>query len=155
MTVNAHGDRLPSDFDPAQMAATAIDPMDRFKDAKVTARVLMWRVHEDDRPLYLQGAILWVDVRRAGQPARWILANVYRHPREPKPRGEEWRLAVIDDGPAAPLKRFDRPPTNADVKTFLQESFWNEPLPRSFTQHAAGTCPKGWKIALGAPPDVP
>jgi hypothetical protein len=145
---SADGDRIPAGWVVEEMVAREINPKDRPHDAPVTARVLLWRVKEDERPLYVEKAIVWVEVREKGAKPRWLLLHVFRHPREKGQYDNQWRLAQVADSPVTPLKRFDTPPRSADIREFLKASDWTEGM-TGFRELGAGVCLKGWKAATG------
>jgi hypothetical protein len=138
---------IPSDWSSKDMARVVSDEGGGPSDA----RVLVWQIKEDDRPLYVEQAIVWM--RWEGENAkRWMLVNVFRHPRARRsPR--EWELAVVCDADGyAELREFDHPPNNADVYRFLEDTWWTFSVDHSFRLLDAAVCTKDWKEIIGEAP---
>ena len=97
--------------------------------------VLRWRIQQDDRPLRIEAAILAVQ----GESA-WDLANLYRHPAYEN----EWRLSQVHDAPHVPFRGYGHPPTEAEIETFLSDSWWTRNDGDRFSTLASGGQPPWW-----------
>ena len=100
-----------------------------------TPRLVAWRIKEDDRPLYVESAIVEV---HAG--SRWGLAHIFRHPRDATPRG--WEMAVVYDAPQTPMRSFEARPTEAEVDQFLTDTWWTGHPDSGFRTLSEGRCPR-------------
>ena len=104
--------------------------------------ILAWRQRSDDRPLFIDEALVWQHGK-----AGWTLAQVYRHPKEEN----QFRLSVVCDAPYQPEKSYDHAPTAKDVKDFLSNTTWPHELD-GFTLDAGKVCNGNWSRTIGAPP---
>ena len=102
----------------------------------------MWRQRSDDRPLYIDEALVWQHGK-----VGWTLAQVYRHPKEEN----EFRLSVVCDAPFQPIKSYDHAPNAKDVKDFLKNTTWSHGLD-GFKRDAGKVCDENWSRVIGAPP---
>lgn len=142
---------LPAGWRVREIAAAALQPNERLEEA----HVLRWRIAEDERPLRVENALLWARVH--GWPAgrkTWVLANVFRHPREKQPP-PQWALAHVFDVDSFHGRTVHRaPPGLAQLDTLRQVSWWDTSL-HGFGVIAHGDCPDGWRAAFGVapPPD--
>ena len=145
--VNEDGDRIPAGWKPEEMAAAPLHEA-QSPNKQVTAKILAWGVKVDERPLYVESALLWVRVQQPGGRDQWMLAKVFRHPRSGP--GATWQLAIVFDAPQNPLVSYNHPPTNKDVARFIEESWWNDGM-AGFQELGAGVSRNGWEIAIGEP----
>jgi hypothetical protein len=108
--------------------------------------VLDWRTKSDDRPLVVDEALVW---QRGHDDAGlwWFLATLYRHPKE----DNVFQLAVVNDAPIVPEKRFDHPPNASEVADFLKATTWGW-RDDSFKQSAGRRCTEVWARVIGLPP---
>jgi hypothetical protein len=120
------------------MVSRELGPEDRPPGAAVRARLLRWRIKEDDRPLRVESAIVQVEVRAAGAPPHWLLLEVFRHPRDAHGHADVWRLSQIADTPVTGVRRFAAPPTAAELERFLAEGGWNDIS--GFRELGSGVC---------------
>ena len=72
-------DRLPPTWKLDELSAAALDP----SDTAAETRVLIWDIREDERPLYVEGAIAWLDT--------WALTSGVRD----KELAESWINFVL------------------------------------------------------------
>lgn len=115
------------------------------------ARILVWEVKEDDRPLYVEQAILWLRWGAEGA-GRWMLVNAYRHPKDLQPL-PHWAMAEVFDAPGyAELREFDHPPDNAEVYQFLEDTWWTFEQERGWTLLHAAVCADVWSDVIGEAP---
>ncbi len=136
-------DRLPQSWSLNELAHAAMD------DGEVAAevRILIWQIMEDDRPLYVESAIVWFRL----EDGCWMLAKLYRHPREPHPP-PVWQLALVCDAPQIPRMDFDHAPTNDEIYKFLRDSWWEFAPAGGFRLLDASVCAGAWKTVTGQEP---
>ncbi len=145
----------PASADPAPSATATVasngDPcahasawaVDRALDQKGgDIQILAWRQKSDDRPLYVDEALVW----QHGE-AGWTLAQVYRHPKE----DNAFHLSIVCDAPYQPEKSYDHAPKVKDVKDFLKNTTWADGLV-GFKLDAGKACTDNWSRVIGAPP---
>ncbi len=108
------------------------------------ARVLAWSAEVDDRPLYLDRALLWL----ARGDKAFELAHVYRHPRDAK----TWHLSMVYDVPYESQRTFTAPPKRAALESFLTATWWHFAAEGGFRLVAAEVCREAWQASFGAPP---
>lgn len=149
--VGPDGDRLPSGWAADAMVPRELDAHHRPPNAVVTAHVLRWRVKEDERPLYVEEAIVWASVVDRGQ-WHWLLLSVYRHPRERGVQANEWRLSMVAETSITGVGHFVTAPRNMDVKSFLKSTHWRHGM-TGFRELGSGVCPHAWQLAMDTPPD--
>src|SRR5262249_26367361 len=102
-------ERLHDGWNAADMLKAAV-VADELPHVRST-RILTWRIDEDDRPLLIERAILWV----AFDNQQWMLANVYRHPRDAK----SWHLSRVYDTPHIGKDYYSHAPSPAELNDFL------------------------------------
>jgi hypothetical protein len=138
-------DRVPQSWSLDELARAAADEDEVVADA----RILTWQIREDDRPLYVESAIVWLRLEGSGRE-RWMLAHVFRHPREFR----SWKLSGVFDVPYAPRRMFDYPPKNAEVYQFLRATWWEfgPDFLYGFRLVDAAVCAEAWKAVIGQEP---
>ena len=112
------------------------------------ARVLAWQEQEDDRPLRIDEALLWIKSPAGG----YSLLHVYRHPLED---GEhDWRQSMIyDDWSFRGVDSYDAPPSHAELDTFLTATGWTFTTDGDdYRMLGAGVCADAWQAAFGEAP---
>jgi len=102
-----------------------IDEVYGIKNA--SGHILAWKTQEDERPLYVESLIAVIEIDKT----RYLLAHLFRHPRE---RNSRWRESVITDVAYVGSRSFSHPPTQMELLSFLEDTWW------SFTEEP------GWKI---------
>jgi len=140
-----------------------------------TVHMLAWEVIADNRPFrYTQVLVL----KKFDRPTkdgghRWVLVHLYRNPDD---KERPWRGPLRIPPPLPPgepmpkltetqlygWEFYDDPPTDAQVKTFLEQTQWTPALGRGVDVEprglitslaAGGVDPATWKKVLGR--DVP
>ncbi len=109
------------------------------------ARVLAWKIEEDDRPLRIDAVLLWLRVDK-----RWGLANLYRHPLDGP--NAPWHVSMVYDVPYVGEQTFDHAPNRSDLEGFLTDTWWNWEGRSGFKLLDGEVCPEAWKTAFGAAP---
>jgi hypothetical protein len=137
-------DRLPRGWNVKDLARAAM----KEGEVAADARILTWRIDEDDRPLTVESAIVWLRFDGSGK-RRWVLAHLYRHPRDSRPK---WLLSWVSDAPFTPRMEFDHPPQNAEVYEFLRETWWEFGPKDGFRLLDAAVCAGTWKAVIGQEP---
>ena len=112
-----------------------------FRDIEMSEiGILNWRIVEDDRPLYVEKAI--IAVRGESQ---WHLASIFRHPKDTS--DPTWDFSYVDDAPQTPLRNYQEPPTENEIQQFYETSWWNYSPPRTgFRTLGEGECKPWWHI---------
>jgi len=110
-----------------------------------TARVLAWQITEDDRPLRVEGALLWI----AFKNKQWRLTNLYRHPQD---KSTLWQRSVFDDSPLVGYQSYPAPPMKAQLEDFLKATQWPFKPERHWRLRDSEVCVEAWKTAFNAPP---
>jgi len=139
-------DRLPEGWDMTAVAQTAL----REKEVSATTRILVWAIQEDGRPLYVESCVVWLRWEESGQK-RWMLAHLYRHPKE-GPRPRQWNLSQVDDAKQIARRQFDHAPTNPEVYQFLKETWWEFVPDKGWRLLDAEVCRGAWLEAIGQAP---
>jgi hypothetical protein len=134
---------LPAGWIERDVVAIDLEAVDRPPSAAATSRVLAWRIREDDRPLYVEDAIVLLELAGPAALKSWRLLHVFRHPKAAMVDPDEWRRAQIADTPVTGVARFEAPPTAAEIEAFMRESRWNDPSD-GFRVRASGTCREAW-----------
>jgi hypothetical protein len=128
---------LGADWKPAEMAAASSNSADEV-------RVLAWQIDEDDRPLTVHSALLWVKLKGSG----YMLVHVYRHPRS----DNAWHEATVFDVPYEGAHTYAAPPTRAELDEFSQATWWwFKPLDEGFKLLDARVCGDAWEASFGEP----
>jgi hypothetical protein len=127
-------------------------PMERVKEAKMLA----WKVIEDERPLRVHYCILWI---RLNNPNEWVLVNVARNRYSLQP-WSPWsriRQTYFTSDMANPflfypfwIKFFDHSPTTPEIETFLVANQWSSL--EGFKLVDGEICTKAWKNVTGEEP---
>jgi hypothetical protein len=84
------------------------------------AYLLAFEVEVDDRPLYVEAALIAVKL----DGDIWRLSCVHRHPKEKRKDSNAWRLSVIYDVDQSPSEDYNHRPTEAEVDAFLKHAWW-------------------------------
>lgn len=134
--------RLPAEWVPTEIAQAALG--DAKAAATATLRVLAWQFDEDDRPLLVHSALVWI---QAGQS--WRLAHLYRHPRDVKP---SWRISMVTDVPYAGAQSYARAPGRAELDRFLDDTWWRFAPHSGFRLLDAEVCADAWRATFAQPP---
>ncbi|MEO8875821.1 MAG: hypothetical protein ABI461_09560 [Polyangiaceae bacterium] len=111
------------------------------KDGEIV--ILAWKQKVDERPLYVDEALVWQNSPMAG----YALAHVYRHPKDEN----VFRLSVVFDAPIEPEKSYDHPPTANEMRAFLKGTTWSDDV-SGFKRTAGEICTKNWSRVLGSRP---
>lgn len=105
--------------------------------------VLAWRQRNDDRPLYIDEALVWERSEGAG----YYLAHAYRHPKD----DDKFHLSVVCDAPIEPERNYAKPPTVADLRAFLKGTTWGD-RDEEFKVTAGKVCRENFERVFHAPP---
>ena len=92
------------------------------------ARVLTWKIEEDDRPLRLETALVWLQGDKS-----WTLTHLYRHPQDGP--SAAWQVSMVYDVPYEGQRSYDHAPTRADFERFVDATWWK-----------FGSRERGWKL---------
>ena len=115
------------------------------EDARaLTTRVLAWQIDEDDRPLRVERALVWI----AARDKRWILANLYRHPKE----SPEWHISRVYDVPYVGSQSYSAAPKRAQLDEFLKDSWWHFRLDSGWRSLGNEVCRDAWMRSFGEAP---
>lgn len=89
-----------------------------------SVRLLAFISREDDRPWYVDDALLLVEFKSG----KWVVAHAARNPRFPKTSKRQgasgWFFHNVCDAPWAGDQIYDHRPTRADVQRFLKVTDW-------------------------------
>lgn len=133
-------ERLPSGWRPDELARAALRDGANAKETLVLA----WQIDEDDRPLLIHSALVWIALEGSGV----VVANLYRHPRD----RNEWRISAVYDVPYVGLQRYAKPPTRAELDRFFGETWWPFRARDGFRLLGAEVCTAAWRRATGRAP---
>ncbi len=111
-----------------------------------TARVLAWEITEDDRPLRVERALVWIVFKNQ----RWTLTHLYRHPQDGP--AAKWHVSMVYDVPYAGSESFSAPPTRAQLDGFLKATWWHFKPERDWKLLDSEVCADAWKASFNAPP---
>lgn len=126
------------------MISSDLGAGDRPPGSTAEARVLAWRIKEDERPLHGEEALVGVTVKPLAGPTRWLVLHVFRHPRSDYAAERRWRLAQIADTDVGGVVRFDAaPPTATDIEGLLARGAWADGL-SGFRELSGGLCRDAW-----------
>ena len=92
-------------------------------DGLQAATLLAFVSREDDRPWYVDDALLVLQLRKG----RWVLVHAVRNPKYPpghKGGSKEWVLYDVMDAPHVGDRYFDHRPTRWQVDQFLKDNQW-------------------------------
>jgi len=132
--------RLPSGWRLDELARAALRDGARPRETVVLA----WQIDEDDRPLLIHAAVVWIALADGGV----VVANLYRHPRD----RDEWRVSAVYDVPYVGLQRYEKPPTRAELDRFFGDSWWFFRARDGFRRLGAEVCAAAWRRATGRAP---
>jgi hypothetical protein len=140
---------LPKDWTPSAVNM----PLLGSGEHALETRILVWMIAEDDRPLYIEQAIVLLHFDNGVKP-RWALAHLYRHPHDPASPG--WQLPKRWHAPRfVPRRDFDHAPSNEAIAEFLRDSEWEFEPSIGFRLLGGSVCQKTWTAAIGEkPPDA-
>jgi hypothetical protein len=143
-------DPLPANWNPDEFGSAVREAVDRSGEGNVDARLLAWKSHVDDRPLYVDEALAWCRIEIKGKD-RWALVRLCRHPGD----GPKWYPSMIYDHPWTPVRFYERPPGNAEVYDFVDAyplgQFFGAVGP-NFRLLSAGVRVTTWYSAIGQRP---
>ena len=147
---NFDGDRVPKDFDLEEIVWGAAEP---YEGAVIPthsvqeAKILTWKVYENNQQLKAQECILWVHLNN---PSQWMLVHVGRN----RYSGEGWsgwfRTFQSHTKPFW-IESYNHPPTNDEIEIFLDTNKWWAEVER-LTLLDADVCANTWERATGQPP---
>jgi hypothetical protein len=109
------------------------------------AQLLAWQIDEDERPLRVESALLWIE----SPGKRWMLAHLYRHPLE-KPA--EWHISMVTDVPYVGVQSYAAAPRHKAVEAFLNATWWSFRPLGGFRSLGAEVCRDAWLHAFGEAP---
>ncbi len=141
-----HPDPISAGWDTAAMVTPALQTGQIAEEY----HLLAWTIIEDNRPLYVESALVWIRGKRGEEPF-WMLAHVYRHPRE-ESHAVGWSLSRVYDAPQIATKTFYYPPTDLEIDAFLKDTGWSFDANSGFRLLDRGLCTQAWKAVTGRPP---
>ena len=135
-------------------------PSPYWKSSEVNrAELLAWYGKVDDRPIYVNVALFWVELTPSVSGGRWALVQLGQNPiptpeNSPDSPGDrelrtKWGLYFIFDTKWEPVEIFDHPPTDDDVKMFLKN--WDDSSLR-WTYLTSGVRLATWERLFGSKP---
>lgn len=141
-------DRLPNGWDKNEMVQQSL--VGKWREA--SAAVLVWMIREDERPLYVESAVLWLMLTNPDAKT-WMLTHVYRHPKsDPDFR---WRVSAVMDAPhVGTTGVLVSPPVVRQVMEFLDRTWWSFEPESDWTVIDAQVCSDAWKTCIGEPPPL-
>ena len=119
--------------------------------AQATARILSWMIQVDERPLLVEGVILWVSAKAKGTATSYHLAQLYRHPLRKPPEGKRWHIWMTSHLPPGKMT-FQAPPTLADLDRLLGLTNWEFDASSGFTLVDGHVCAGAWRESFGTAP---
>lgn len=142
---NEPADRIPAGWEAGQMAHEALGQ----EWTNATGRILVWMIREDIRPLYVESAVLWLQVNTpAGR--KWKLAHVFRHPKSPP--STTWTISqVMDACQFGTSGDYAAPPEPRVVEAFLRETWWRFKPDKTWRLLDGAVCARNWQACTGAP----
>ena len=151
--VDSDGDRLPSEWKLDEMISGVLHASWRDHPEELTARILAWQVVVDERPLYLEEAILWIHFTPPVEAEFFRLDHVYRHPRETTPHLKGWHRShtASPHTPWTGAATYEERPDNATVIRFFHASAWDVAFP-GFVLIDGAICAGAWKRSTGEAP---
>ena len=125
---------------------------DGIKPEAFKAKILLWKIYEDDRPLYVEDCIVWVQFINLDGKQIQRLAHLFRHGRGLK-ADDPWYLeSRVTDVVYSDHADFNRAPTNEDVYRFLKATSWHLDAEDRFVTLDAQVCSTAWKEVTGEAP---
>jgi hypothetical protein len=145
-------DRVPQDWKADEIAPAVMDKRDKGVVLR-NARILIWKITEDERARSIEMAIAWLWLEKDGQ-SYWTLGNVFRWPWDSHPK---WQRNVVFDTDQKPKREFDHAPTNEEIYKFLKDTWWvMGPEPEAGLRLVDGSvCATAWKEVTGEEPAKP
>jgi hypothetical protein len=120
---------------------------DGIKPEEFQAKILTWRIEEDDRPLHLESCIVWVKFLNLDHQPTWRLGHLFRHS-----KASAWISAWVTDVGYWDHADFNKPPTNKQVYEFLKATWWKFGQNEDFVLLDCGVCANTWKELTSEPP---
>ncbi len=119
------------------------------------ATLLAFEAREDDRPWYVDHALLVLQLPKG----KWVLAHAVRNPKFPKgqkrvSRSTEWRLHHVEDAPFVGDRHFDHRPSRKEVDQFLTDNEWQfeSDIPMRVVRQVVNE--ETWQKVLGYKPII-
>lgn len=113
----------PAPASPPVSAQAILKQIGRYTKVQ-SVRLLAFISREDDRPWYVDDALLLVEFKSG----KWAIAHAVRNPRFPKTSKQRgpgrWRFHDVCDAPWAGDQMYDHRPTRAEVQRFLKVTDW-------------------------------
>ena len=120
------------------------------------AELLAWYAKVDDRPLYVNVALFWLELSPINSKGRWALIQLGQNPiphdsdsPENRPWRTSWRPYIINDAKWEPFAIFDHAPTAGDIREFMRE--WDDSSSR-WKYLSAGVRAETWERLIGEKP---
>jgi hypothetical protein len=120
-----------------------------LKNAKVSKlHVLAWYREKDDRPLYLDCALVWAEVNTSiGK--KWAIVQMARNPMKKEHlNNQHWHSYMVFDGDDG-FSFFDAPPRNRDLQKVVY-NFKFKPT-KGWVRYASHVDQAIWKTLIGDP----
>jgi hypothetical protein len=118
-----------------------------------TATLLAFVSREDDRPWYVDDALLVLQLRKG----QWVLVHAVRNPRYPKNHkasSTAWLLHHVYDAPHVGDRYFDHRPTRPEVDQFLKENNWQFESDKLWRVVKRVVDEKAWQRVVGYKPVI-
>ena len=152
-------DRIPQGWDVLKIGHDALmgREKDGIKPEEFKAKILAWKIYEDERPLYVENCIVWVQFINLQGKQTQRLAHLYRHGRDRAP-DDDWYFSHVTDVVYWDHADYDHAPTNKEVYTFLKATWWHfdaHPLDRWFVTLDSAVCSTAWKEGNGSANCIP
>ena len=139
----------------ATNGVTSVSILSDLRYVKVwTATLLAFVAREDDRPWYVDDALLVLQLPNE----EWMLVHAVRNPQfPPNHRGgsTKWRRYDVMDAPHVGDRRFNRPPTRKEVDRFLSDNEWQFESDKFWRVVRRFVDEEAWQRVLGYKPSRP
>lgn len=118
-----------------------------YDDVKI-AYLLAFKAQEDNRPLYVESALLATELTNN----HWRLTHAFRHPKKPASHSRQWSVSLVMDSYHIGSRDFETRPTGTDVEDFLRDTWWEFEARGSFRLISGEVYGEAWEDALGYKP---
>ena len=113
------------------------------------AHVLAFMAEIDDRPLYVESALVAFELPGGG----WRLAHVFRHPDEEL--WKNWGLSCVLDAPFVASADFEHTPTKKQAEQFIRDTWWHSRPDTDFRLLRRDFFRERWQSSFGYVPHIP
>lgn len=128
-----------------------LDPHNNYR--MQTATLLAFVASEDDRPWYVDDALLVLQLPKD----KLVLVHAVRNPKYPpghKGGSTAWGLHHVMDAPHVGDRYFDQRPTRQEVDQFLKDNQWKSESDKSWRVVSRVVNEQDWLRVLGYKPRV-